>query len=36
MDCRLVLSDLEIINFQFLLAEDNDVTFHLTLGDFQK
>ena len=36
MDYQFVLSDLNVINLQFLLTVDNDVSCHVTLGDFQK
>ena len=36
MDYQLVLSDLKIIDLQFLLNVNNDVGCHVTLGDFQK
>ena len=36
MDYRLLLADLKIINLQFLLTVDNDVSCHVIWGDFQK
>ena len=36
MGYRLVLSDLKIINPEFLLTVNNGVSRHVTLGDFQK
>ena len=36
MNYRFVLSDLKIINLQFLLTVDNDISCHVTSGDFQK
>ena len=34
MDDRMVLSNLKIAELIFLVTVDNDVSCHLTLGDF--
>ena len=36
MDDRLVLSNMEIVELQFLVTIDNDVRCHVILGDFQR
>ena len=33
---RLVLSNLKIVELQFLATVDNDISYHLTLEDFQR
>ena len=35
MNYQLVLSNFEIVEFQVLVTVDNDVTYHVTLVDFQ-
>ena len=36
MDYRLVLSNLKIVELQFLVTVDNEVSCHVTLGNFQR